>query len=266
MSQSRVLFLCTANSARSILAEALLRQLAGDRFAVYSAGSRPESVDPRALTVLGQAGIGTEGLVSKGLDAVSDQRFDFVISLCDKASLECQQIPHKGRVLHWNLPDPKAEPGEAPFVACLQAIRSRIELFLQVVGSDPLPSSRELAPAELFRALADETRLRLMLLLLQEGELCVCELTEALDDLQPKISRHLKQLRHAGLVQDRRQGQWIFYRLDDSLPSWADSVLRLAAQALPGPQHGDLRRLAAMQNRPSREGVCGLSNLSKESA
>jgi len=101
---------------------------------------------------------------------------------------------------------------------------------------------------------------------LQEGELCVCELTEALDELQPKVSRHLKQLRQAGLVQDRRQGQWIFYRLDDSLPSWVDSILRQAAQALPGPQHGDIRRLAAMQNRPSRDGVCGLANLCKESA
>jgi ArsR family transcriptional regulator len=80
-------------------------------------------------------------------------------------------------------------------------------------------------PDLLFKALADTTRLRMLMLLVMEGELCVCELTHALDEIQPKISRHLAQLRESGVVQDRRQGQWIYYRINPNLPEWAREVL-----------------------------------------
>ena len=69
-----------------------------------------------------------------------------------------------------------------------------------------------LDPVIFFKQLADETRLRALLLITQEEELCVCELVAALDESQPKISRHLAQLRKTGLLEDRRQGHWIFYR------------------------------------------------------
>ena len=70
------------------------------------------------------------------------------------------------------------------------------------------------SPAEVFKCLADETRVRATLLIVDQGELCVCELMCALADSQPKISRHLAQLRSAGLLLDRRQGQWVYYRLN----------------------------------------------------
>ena len=76
-----------------------------------------------------------------------------------------------------------------------------------------------------FPALADPTRLRCLLLLAAEGELCVCELTHALDESQPKISRHLALLRESGVVLDRRQGQWIYYRINPDLPGWVREVL-----------------------------------------
>lgn len=114
-------------------------------------------------------------------------------------------------------------------------------------------------PDDLFKALADPTRLRCLLLLLQEGELCVCELTQALSLSQPKISRHLALLRETGIATDRREGVWIHYRLSPDLPAWSVEVLRAARQD--GGQKvqmsEDLQRLKAMQNRPRqrREGA-----------
>ncbi|WP_457675586.1 metalloregulator ArsR/SmtB family transcription factor [Thiolapillus sp.] len=77
----------------------------------------------------------------------------------------------------------------------------------------------------LFKAMSDTTRLRCILLLASHGELCVCDLTRVLGLPQPRVSHHLGNLRQAGLVQDRRQGPWIFYRLHPDLPGWALAVI-----------------------------------------
>ena len=76
------------------------------------------------------------------------------------------------------------------------------------------------------KALADQTRLRLLVLLVDKTELCVCEFTQALELSQPKISRHLAILREANLLQDRRAGLWIYYRLHQDLPAWCKTVLQ----------------------------------------
>ena len=91
-----------------------------------------------------------------------------------------------------------------------------------------------LQPAQFFKCLADETRLRCLLLLQRRGELCVCELTQALQMSQPKISRHLALLRSYRLLQDRRQGAWVYYRIRPDLPGWALAVLDSAASGLSG--------------------------------
>jgi ArsR family transcriptional regulator len=105
----------------------------------------------------------------------------------------------------------------------------------------------------LFQLLSDETRLRSILLMKQEGELCVCELVHALGLIQPKISRHLATLRDAGVVLDRRQGQWIYYKLNPDLPDWATTVIdAMAAEAVNRPPFSDdLALLAEMPNRPN---------------
>ena len=104
----------------------------------------------------------------------------------------------------------------------------------------------------MFDALADATRRRILALLVNQGELCVCELTAALDDIQPKISRHLGVLKDAGIVIPRREGTWMFYRLAATLPAWADALL----QTLPGGAvvelKADLKRLKTMAGRPER--------------
>ena len=73
---------------------------------------------------------------------------------------------------------------------------------------------------DLFKALSDATRLRIVMLIHLEGELCVCELMTALSDSQPKISRHLGQLKRSGLLLDRKQKQWVYYRLNPELKDW----------------------------------------------
>ncbi|CRH29349.1 Arsenical resistance operon repressor [Pantoea ananatis] len=89
-------------------------------------------------------------------------------------------------------------------------------------------SMPQLQPLQLFKNFSDETRLTLVLLLREKGELCVCELTSILRQSQPKISRHLALLRESGLLIDRRDGKWIHYRLSPHMPAWAAMVIEQA--------------------------------------
>ena len=107
-------------------------------------------------------------------------------------------------------------------------------------------------PTALFAALGQPSRLRCMLLLVRHGELCVCELTHALDLSQPYVSRHLALLRDEALVVARRAGQWIYYRLHPDLPPWAGELLATTAHGVLDEAEfaADEARLAAMPNRP----------------
>ncbi len=108
-----------------------------------------------------------------------------------------------------------------------------------------------MTPENLFRALSDTTRLRTLLLLATEGELCVCELTHALEQSQPKISRHLAMLRDLGIVKTRRQGQWVLYSLHPELPDWAGRIVQTTAETLADALVAEDRdRLHAMCDRP----------------
>ena len=110
-----------------------------------------------------------------------------------------------------------------------------------------------LDPEVLFHALSDSTRLRILALLTNTEELCVCELTEALDLSQPMISRHLAQLRASELVSDRRAGQWVYYRLHFKLPRWAQRVLAetLAGIARDKPYRSDIQAVRRLRAKPS---------------
>ncbi|MBU2154516.1 MAG: metalloregulator ArsR/SmtB family transcription factor [Gammaproteobacteria bacterium] len=114
-----------------------------------------------------------------------------------------------------------------------------------------------LTPATVFKCLADETRARMTLLITAEGELCVCELTTALEDSQPKISRHLAQLRNCGLLEDQRRGQWVYYRLHPQLPEWAQQLLQVTLQANQTWLAANIDKLQRMRNRPERQSLCG---------
>ncbi len=101
-------------------------------------------------------------------------------------------------------------------------------------------------PTELFAALSHDTRLRCVLLLRTYEELCVCDLTHAIGAAQPHMSRHLAQLRQAGLVFDRKDGLWVHYRVNPELPAWVVALLDETAQGVAGlqPYESDLAALA----------------------
>ena len=113
-----------------------------------------------------------------------------------------------------------------------------------------------ITPPEVFKSLADETRARATLLIADQGELCVCELMCALNDSQPKISRHLAQLRGSGLLLDRRQGQWVYYRLNPDLPEWVQQILKVTSRANTAWLKQNAARLQSMDGRPVREVDC----------
>lgn len=85
-------------------------------------------------------------------------------------------------------------------------------------------------PLQLFKLLADETRLNAITLLYAEDELCVCELVEALEESQPKVSRHLAQLRTADILATERRGQWIYYSISNDLPGWLIKIIQAAVE------------------------------------
>jgi arsenate reductase len=133
-----VLFLCTGNSARSQIAEALLKQLGGPDFDVHSAGTRPKGLNPLTLRVLAERGLDTRGLRSKSLDEFAGQSFDYVITVCDAAAEECPFFPGASAQLHWSFPDPAAVEGtEAErlraFRETERGMRERVRDFIDMV-------------------------------------------------------------------------------------------------------------------------------------
>lgn len=116
--------------------------------------------------------------------------------------------------------------------------------------------SEVITPTGLFKSLADETRTRITMLIAREGELCVCELTAALEQSQPKISRHLALLRSTGLLADRRQGQWVYYRLHPDLPTWVIEVLKGVVDANQHWLNIETTRLCEMNGRPVNQAMC----------
>lgn len=109
----RVLILCTGNSARSQMAEGLLRDLAGDRFEVYSAGVSPSLVRPEAIAAMREIGIDISHHRSKSIDEFLGQSFDYVITVCDNANQQCPTFPGKAERIHWSIPDPAEVNGDA---------------------------------------------------------------------------------------------------------------------------------------------------------
>lgn len=117
----RVLFLCTHNSARSQMAEGLLRAMGGNRFEAFSAGTEQTLVRPLAIKAMAEIGIDISGQRSKTLHEYLDQPFDYVITVCDQAAETCPVFPGPAQRLHWSLPDPSKATGDE--AAQLEAYR-----------------------------------------------------------------------------------------------------------------------------------------------
>jgi arsenate reductase len=131
----RVLILCTGNSARSQMAEGLFRHEAGDRYEVFSAGTKPSTVRPEAIAVMNEIGIDISGHRSKSVDEFARRQLDYVITVCDNAKESCPAFPGKTQRFHWPLEDPAALQGseeerKAAFRKVRDQIRGRIRVFL----------------------------------------------------------------------------------------------------------------------------------------
>ena len=123
----RIVILCTANLARSQMAEGLLRSMAGDRFAVFSAGTKPSFVRPEAIVAMRELGVDLSSHRSKSVDEYRDASFDYVITVCDNANESCLLFAGKAERIHWTFEDPAAVDGdEETRVGSFRKIRDRI--------------------------------------------------------------------------------------------------------------------------------------------
>ncbi|KTF14167.1 metalloregulator ArsR/SmtB family transcription factor [Pseudoalteromonas sp. H105] len=268
-----VLFLCTGNSARSQMAEALLRHKASELFDISSAGTSPELIDPRTLDALEKFGLTIDDLKSKSVDELSDQEFDFVITLCDKANQECRNFPGAKAQLAWDFPDPKERSCNNPFSTTLSELNNRLSMFLLLESknqpNNETASSQRIDeqiseldtftidPISFYKCLTDEIRIKTLMLTNYHGELCVCELMEALqENSQPKVSRNLAVLKRAGIIIDRKHGQWVFYRINPDLPIWTKKVISETTENNLPLISNNLDNLANMRNRPSKTDFC----------
>ncbi|WP_278354389.1 MULTISPECIES: metalloregulator ArsR/SmtB family transcription factor [Idiomarina] len=226
---TNVLFLCTANSARSLMAEAIFRQFAGDDFEVASAGTEPTQPEPGALVALEHLGVETDGLHSKALDEINLNSFDYVISLCDRARTECQTLCGDQHFIAWDFPDPVASKKADAFKKTAHELSERIKMLLLILRKKSDRPQLFDAPHEFFKIMADPLRLKMILMLQHHGELCVCQFVDATGMSQPKVSRHLAQLREYGLLADRKDQRWVYYRINPALQDWMATMIKTTA-------------------------------------
>jgi protein-tyrosine-phosphatase len=137
---SSVLFLCTANSARSQMAEGLLRNASGGRVPVASAGTHPAPVHKHAIRAMEKRGIDIRSQRSSGLDAIDGVDFDFVVTVCDHLKEECPDYPATGRRLHWSTPDPVSEGEDAGKLSAFERVAE--DLATRIAYLIPLLSER----------------------------------------------------------------------------------------------------------------------------
>jgi len=143
--QQRVLFVCTHNSARSQMAEGMLRAWGGDRFEAFSAGTEATSVRLEAIAAMSEIGIDISRQTSKTLEPFLGESFTWLITVCDQARESCPTLPGVAQQAHWSIDDPSAVQGtdEERIEAFRQArdvLRGRIQMFILAAGREDLPS------------------------------------------------------------------------------------------------------------------------------
>ena len=142
--RARVLFLCTGNSARSQIAEALVTELTGGAVEAASAGSHPKPLHPNAVRVLAERGIPIGGRRSKHLSEFAEQRFDYVVSLCDRVREVCPEFPDHPDLVHWSIADPAGEGRSdaetyPAFEHTADELAARIPFLLELIANTTSP-------------------------------------------------------------------------------------------------------------------------------
>ena len=196
MTEQRVLFLCTGNSCRSQMAEGLLRNMAGDRYEVASAGTTPSAeVYPPAVAVMAELGLDISGGVPKAIDDLADLNFDFVITVCDNANENCPYLPGQFERLHWPFADPAKTVGteEEKLAVCRRVrdeIRAKLEEWLeeQAAGANDLPTREDAAVGHAIKRDKEGRPCQILQVWLP------CDLVETLDALAERKGESLAAL------------------------------------------------------------------------
>ena len=140
----RVLFLCTHNRARSLMAEGFARYLAGEHVEAYSAGNHPSKAHPLTIEMLEEIGVDTSGMFAKSMDQFRDQRFDYIITTCDRVRESCPTFPDDPRQIHWSFSDPsQVEGGEEAQREAFRRTRREMLTRMRYLLSLPHPATGE---------------------------------------------------------------------------------------------------------------------------
>ncbi|REG82910.1 metalloregulator ArsR/SmtB family transcription factor [Marinomonas pollencensis] len=237
-----LLFLCTGNSARSQLAEAIFNHLSKGNIRAISAGVSPTEIDERVYDALQEQGVNGEGLYAKSYQSIANQKFDYVVTLCDAAKDECVFFEEDIAQLHWDFVDPKPLQGIEPFHKAVAGLIERITLFLMLNnGLD----EQSVDPSLLFKLMSDPTRLKMLMLLEDESMLTVSDLVIALAESQPKVSRHLAVLRDSSFLKATKNGLWVRYQVSNDLPIWIRHLLQTVRTGNPSIINAEKARLKA---------------------
>ena len=144
MPKRRVLFVCTHNSARSQMAEAMLRTWGGDKFEAFSAGTEASGIKPETVQVMNEIGIDISNQSSKAIDEFRGQSFEWFITVCDEAQKNCPVLPGVAHAAHWSIQDPSQGEGTpeqrlALFREARDLIRNRLRRFILAGGRSDVP-------------------------------------------------------------------------------------------------------------------------------
>ncbi|MDW7548469.1 metalloregulator ArsR/SmtB family transcription factor [Pseudoalteromonas sp. SCSIO 43201] len=249
----KILFLCSGNATRSIIAQAIANFHGGADVQAFSAGTKPSEIKPEVLALLQHKGIKTDSLYSKHLDTYQGEHFDVVVTLCDEVRAECEHQLQGQHILPWEIASPSARHSANALQQTLFEINEQVTALLDQKKIRP----DEISPLLFYKCLADDIRLKTLAMLNVEGELCVCELMIALEqESQPKVSRHLSQLKKAGILCDRKYKKWVFYSINPTLPEWMQAVINTTVLHQPNYIALELKRLSSMGERPSQAAAC----------
>lgn len=205
-----VAFVCVHNACRSQIAEAFARELLPDSIVAFSAGTHPaSSIDRDAARLLNDRfGIDVRALHPKLISEISS--VDVVVSM--GCGVQCPVIPGAHRC-NWDVEDPTGKDDDG-FLAVMEQIRGLVLELGECVRAGAF--DRRILAASL-KALADSNRLRILDALADGKEHCACEILKSLDISQPTLSHHMAALRGAGVVEARKDGRWMHYRLNEGV-------------------------------------------------
>jgi arsenate reductase len=236
----RIYFLCAENRCRSQIAEAYAKQYGGSNVEVNSAGTSAMEIHPLTYATMQEAGFTLAGHMAKIIDRKWFNSADVIVKLCTSLQETSPPVPFGIQNYQWDIPDPLPSGQLNEVHRVRNLIKEKVHSLLtnlnimptlQVAASQAaLHAATDMEDyVELFKLLADKHRLTIISLL-KERDLCVCELVDLLQTSQPNISQHIRKLKDAGLLQESRRGQWVYYSLRlQQKPHWEPILHALPA-------------------------------------